>query len=204
VLPLFPSWLQLHRTIPSSVAFRAKPGFNVSSTKPLTEDDCEFLTTDYGEKAIRASEIRPNMTGGYFASLVGLTPSALKQKASNFLIPSTPGHLHINDAAIVSLLGYIESVTNGKTIDNLALIFPAYYTLYERLIWTEGLQTIGLTNISEFDDAQAVTFNYIVTKSIDKPRNVLFIDIGATSIKSYAIQFTLDSQKIPTATRLSY
>jgi hypothetical protein len=180
---------QPNPVIPAFVAFRANSGFNATSNRSLTEDDCNFLLAEYGEKAIRASEFRPNMTSGFFTALLGLTDSAQKLKAAELFVSVNPSRLNINDAAAVSLFGYIDTVSRGEVVENVGLVFPAYYTVYERLIWTEALK-LRMEVVSEFEDVESVAVGYVMAQKIEKPRTVLFVDIGATSVKAYAVGFT--------------
>jgi hypothetical protein len=196
-LPQVSTNSQSKRISPAFVAFRARPGFNASSSRPITEDDCEFLTSEFGDKALGISHIRPRMFGGYFSALVGLTNSALKSKSAELLVSPDPARVQLNDAAAISLSLYIDSVRHGQTVDHAAIIFPAYYTLTERLVWRQAVEQSGISNFSECTDVDAIVINYMIEnpKTVQK---VLFVDVGATSVKAYAVSFSAN------ATQLSY
>jgi molecular chaperone DnaK (HSP70) len=136
------------------------------------------------------------MASGYFSAILGLTDAALAAKSAALLVAPDPARIHVNDAAAISILGYIDLVAKGETLEHVGLVFPAYYTLWEREVWRTALNI----SISEFDDVEAVTLNYLIQKDVKKATTVLFVDVGATSVKAYAVTFSENR----TATRRSY
>jgi hypothetical protein len=118
-----------------------------------------------------------------------------------------PARVQLNDAAAISLGLYIDSVRKGKVIDHVAIVFPAYYTLFERMIWRGALEAVNVTSFSEIDDVDAIAMNYAVEGARgfkEKAKTVLFVDVGATSVKAYAVEFAMGKEGRAMATRLSY
>jgi hypothetical protein len=89
---------------------------------------------------------------------------------------------------------------------HIGLVFPAHFTSSCRAIFTPALKHFSAANISEWDDADAIAISHLIERvaTFKKgPRVVLFVDVGATSVKAYAIEFRLDTSNTPIGRRLS-
>jgi hypothetical protein len=184
---------------PAFIAFRAKPSFNASLPHSLTEDDVYLVQPEIGDKAVAAANLRPRMSAGYFTRLAGLTESAAKSFSSTLFIPPVAARATFPDLAAIYLQAYLDSVANCTAIDDVRLVFPAHFTAMQRAVFWGALDAINVTRHSELDEVDAIAFRYLA-EGIPVPRTVLFVDVGATSVKSYVIRFEARDR----ATRLSY
>lgn len=194
---------QSKRTVPSFIAFRAKPQFNFSIKYSLTEGELEFLTPEFGERALNVMEVRPWMGSGYFSYLAG---TELRELFDGLHINNTAARVKYNDLVALYLNYYIKSIYGNTSLSEVTLVFPATATPYQRLIFQKGLEAIGIANSSSIDDVDAASYVYTlekISKFAKSSKTVLFIDVGATSIKAYVVKFELSNKK-PKVTRQSY
>ncbi|OHT05286.1 hypothetical protein TRFO_26971 [Tritrichomonas foetus] len=202
-LPTVGLYHQSKRVTPSFLGFRAKPAFNFQLKSSIAGEETELLTPEFGERALTVMDVRPWMGSGYFSTFAGLNSKKIEE---DLHINLTAARVKYNDLVALYLNYYIKSITEGQNIEEVALVFPATFTLDQRMVFENGLKTIGYTNFSSIDDAEAISYAYSLekiakfTKSANK---VLFVDIGATTVKAYIVKFELSSKK-PKATRLSY
>jgi hypothetical protein len=190
---------QSKRSFPAFIAFRAKPTFNTSLPTTITEDDVEFLQADFGEKALGALDVRPHMGTGFFAAFSGVGNVTADSRAGRLFVARSPARVPFNDCVPVFLKAYLESVVGNRTIEHVGMVFPAHFTLGQRLLFTESLALCTSAPSSEFDDVDAVSTLYITENQPQGRHTVLFVDVGATSLKSYAVEFSGN-----TAKRLTY
>ena len=205
---------QSKRSTPAFVAFHAKPQFNISDSSPLTEDETDLLSPEFGEKAQSLLKFKPWIGSGFFTSLVGLDNQELDEMSHLLFVNSTPSRLHINDLVPLFLKNYLAMITSKKPATRLALAFPATFTMNQRALFEESLNICGYNNsklnLTFIDDIDAIIHVYAIEKSFKfqkNDKNVLFLDIGASSIKGYVVNFqskTLNGNKLTIATRLSY
>lgn len=205
---------QSKRSTPAFVAFHAKPQFNISNLSPLTEDETEFLTPEIGEKAQSLMKSKPWLGSGFFTSLACLDDHELNEMSHLLFVNSTPARLSINDLIPLFFKNYLSMIASKKPITNLALILPSSFTLNQRLLFEESLNICGFNNskinLTFIDDVDAIIHVYATEKSFKfqkNAKNVLFLDVGATSIKGYVVNFQskiLNGTKLTIATRLSY
>lgn len=197
---------QSKRATPGFIGFRAKAKFNATMNKPIDEDDVGFLTPDFGEKALTYMDVRPYMGSGYFTALAGLEKQAAIDKAKSLFVSTTAARVSYNDLVPLFLKSYIDCVAKGHEVEHLTLVFPSYFTAYQRQTFEQAADVCGFKNYSEMDDVDAVAMNYEiekVAKFAKSKRRVLFVDVGATSIKGYVIEFEV-VDNVPVARRLSY
>jgi hypothetical protein len=172
---------------PAFISFRARSSFNSSQTTPLTEDEAELLQVEIGEKAVAATNLRPLMGTGYFTTLVGLTASAVKAQAARLLIPATAARISQPDLLALFLKLYIDSIARGRPVDEVTLVFPAHFTAIDRAVFAGALEAVNITRYSEVDDVDAVAASYAAKNT--GLRTVLFVDVGATAVRAYAMRF---------------
>lgn len=196
---------QSKRAVPSFLAFRAKPAFNFNVKSTLSEGESELLTPEFGERALTAMDFRPWMGSGYFSFLAGTDNKSLSQ---NLHVNMTAARVKYNDLIPIFLSFYMKGVygSNFTNVSEVTLVFPATATIDQRLIFERGLESLGIFNHSSIDDVDAISYAYTlekISKFSKKANQVLFVDIGSTSVKSYVVKFELSNKK-PKATRLSY
>ncbi|OHT02013.1 hypothetical protein TRFO_30965 [Tritrichomonas foetus] len=188
---------QKKRSTPSFLAFRAKPEFDISLKKPLTEEETEYLIPEIGEKAQLILDSKPWMGSGFFTSLIGLSEEDSEEITQNLVVNTTAARLHINDLVPLFLKRYLQDISNKKPIKHITLVFPATYTQHQRQLFEMSLEMCNYKNFTTIDDVDAVIHTYALERSFKfskKPKTVLFIDVGATSIKGYVVKFEMKSQ----------
>jgi hypothetical protein len=195
---------QQKSTTPTFIAFRAKPTFNTSSTKLITEDDIDHLTAEFGEKALGILALRPQMGSGYFAAFSGVSSAYRDFLSSRLFVSTSLPRFRYDDLIGIFLKLYIRRIADHEPIDHVQLVFPAAATMWQRQIFERTLGTFA--NFSLLDDVDAVALNYLIERASRfeaGARNVLFVDVGGTSTKAYVVRFEM-AKGVPTAIRLSY
>jgi hypothetical protein len=185
--------------IPCFVAFRSRTPFNSSISTPLTEDEAELLQVETGEKAAAAANIRPWMGTGYFPALAGLPDARVRSRSSALLIHPTAARLPRVDTAALLLKLAIDQFVKSELVERITLVFPAHFTPVQREIFTGAIEALNFGSCGDVDDVDAVAASY-VAKNDGKAATVLFVDVGATVTKAYAVKFASDGS----AVRLSY
>ena len=204
-IPTVGLYHQSKRSIPSFLAFRAKPSFNFNTKTTLSEGESELLSPEFGERALTAMDFRPWMGSGYFSFLAGTDKKGF---SDNLHVNMTAARVKYNDLIPLFLNYYMKGVygSNYTNVSEVTLVFPATATIDQRLIFERGLESLGIFNHSTIDDVDAISYAYTlekISKFSKKSNKVLFIDIGSTSVKSYIVKFELSNKK-PKVTRLSY
>lgn len=205
---------QSKRSTPAFVAFHAKSSFDLSNPSPLTEDETELLDPEIGEKAQSLIKFKSRIGSGFFTSFAGLDDHELDELSHLLFVNSNPARLSINDLLPLFFKKYLAMISSKSPMNRLTLAFPATYSMSQRSLFEESLNICGFNasklNITFVDDVDAIIHIYAIEKSFKfqkKERNVLFLDIGAASIKGYVVNFQnkiINQTKYPFATRLSY
>jgi hypothetical protein len=188
-------------TIPGFVSFRARPAFNNSIKRTITPDDVDLLQFEYGEKSLNAMNVRPTSGGGYFTVFAGLTQRAASAIAAKLAVVPQPSRVRLVDQIALFQNSYLKQITKDGELGQVVLVFPAAFTIMQRMAFQHSIPSTA--NQTVIDDAEAVARTYLHTVFKGDTKTVLFIDIGATSVKSYAVKFETQNGR-PTAYRLSY
>ena len=204
--------LESKRITPSFIAFRIKEGMNTKKKTQLEPEEVEDAIPSIGNKALSLMERRPFMGAGYFTYNCDLEDEKIQEFSKKMVTNSSITRFSYEDTLALYMQMYANFVIPGQETKRVAVIVPATYTMSQRKIIENAVRNAKLQYGGIIDDNEAV-FTYYAVERIrffaDKPQTVLFIDIGASSIKSYAARFELVKEKgKPTAhvnvTKLSY
>jgi hypothetical protein len=204
-LPEIARGAQGNPSFPAFIGFRAKPKFNASTNIPLTDDETELLQTEIGAKAYTIAELRPWLATGYFTAIGALNKTARAQKCASLFVQPQAARAQFPELIGAFLKSYVNTIARDQFIEHISLILPASFTAYQRFLYQLALNATS-QNISIIEDADAVAAHYLIDHSNKLTKNyrkVLFIDVGATSVKSYVVQFST-FQDTKFAKRLSY
>lgn len=200
------------RLTPSFIAFRFKKQPDVSVTTPYSTEELENVTPHIGQKAINQIDFRPYFGAGYFMYNIDLQDEESKKFSEKIYLNKSISRFDFEDTLALYLNMYAASVSGEKSINTLSVIVPATFTASQREIVSNAIKNSKQKYGGVILDNEA-TFTYYGVERIrlfsEKPQTVLFIDVGATSIKAYAGRFELiKNTKLPTAnvniTKLSY
>ncbi|OHT00598.1 hypothetical protein TRFO_32714 [Tritrichomonas foetus] len=200
---------------PSFFAFRSKPNFDWRNPKQLSPDEAGQLYPVFGESALRTMETRPWMGSGFWPLLSNIDTHEALKITQQFGFNNTAARVQLDDLIILYLKNYIDRVREpyrNRKIQDICFVFPATFTQPQRSIFEYALKNFGIQKSHNIDDVDAVSYVYGIENREefqDKPKTVLFIDLGGLSIKSYAVKFEIAKKLFstvtgPKATRLSY
>lgn len=178
---------------PTFIGFRAKPQFKPNEPKYVKPDEAIYLTPDIGEKALKIMEARPIMGMGYFPDLIELNETYKPERAAELGTGTNASRVEFHDTTALFYKMYIDCISRGKKISDIAIVVPAKYLFLQRYQFQAALRTIGFENVHVIDDTNAVAYVYANEKSSKFSRgakNTLFIDLGATSFKAYVMRFS--------------
>lgn len=200
------------RLTPSFIALKASSNFNFSSSDPLTIEDGKLLNPVFGNNAIEVMSLRPWLGSAFLSSYIGLLKNESDRISHDLFVNTSAARLSLNELSTIFFKLYIDCVSNEKIVNSINVVVPSIFTIPQRREVETIVRGAGFKFLRAIDDTEAISNIYSLekyNKFSQQPKTVLFIDVGATSIKSYCITFELkkdETQKygIPQTTRLSY
>ena len=94
-----------------------------------------------------------------------------------------------------------------KNIKNISIAIPTYFTIPQKKETEKLFQELGFKNIIFFDDSECVSTVFALEKNwyfLKNSINVLFIDIGFSSMKSYIYNFKQNDLNQIETKRINY
>lgn len=200
------------KSTPTFIGFRARSGFNPKSFDPIKPEETQLLTPHIGYKAIEIINTRPYMGLGYFPDFYGLDESVWEERAKSFYTGMNASRVSFFDCNALFYKMYASSIVSTDHVEAAAVIISANNIHNQRFNFEFALQVAGYKNLQLIEDTDAMSYVYANEKSnkfSHGSRRVLFVDIGAASVKAYVIRFyqTLSASgrmSLPAAERLSY
>ena len=199
------------RITPAFIGFRATPEFDPFKKDKINETEGSLLFPTIGNKANEIMLLRPWLGTGFFSSFIGLNEQRSNELSKLLFVNQTAARLSFTELATLFFKLYIDCMSHSKKVESVTVVVPASYTLSQRREVETLISGTGYKFLSTLDDSTAISYVYgieKINKFVSEPRTVLFIDVGASSVKAYCINFTLltDQNNIKTveAKRLSY
>lgn len=193
---------------PSYIALHNLPNFDSNNTHSLTAIEIMNLNPVFGESALELISRKPWLGSSFLSSSIGYLENESYRILEDLYVNTTSMRLlSRNYLSSLLLRLYINSVSHNKVVHSVSVVVPASFTIPQRKEVESFFDESGFYFKGCVDDTEAISSLYLSEKSdefSEKPKTVLFIDIGATSIKSYCIKFENLKNKIPQATTLSY
>ena len=202
--------LNLHgkRLTNTFIGFRPSQAFKPKKGKESTVKEENLLNAVIGEKAIQYSQNKPWYTIGYLPLFVDATEERKKEIGKRFKINTTIGNITTEDLLPMYFQLLAREYAPLEEIEGVTIAVPASFTVPQRVIITDSLEIAGLKCDAVIDDATAIAYNYAIDRTkrfLGRPKNILFVDVGGTSIKAFIYNFELRTQgSDPLITRLSY
>jgi len=160
---------------PSAAVVRAIEG----DISPNNFDNCQFK---FGEDAIQVAKRHPESGSQYLGRIIG------RDESEDYNIPSSISSINLLGLFLADL--FSSPQMSGS--DGCTVTIPAYYTLQQRediikAVWAAHIPFLGLV-----DDYTAVIQLYserFKEKYMSNNHTVLFVDIGATHVSAYRVDF---------------
>ena len=167
--------------LPTAAAFRSKKPLNY----PLKEEDIRNSELRIGKSALSILKKNESLGLNYITYSLGRLNS--KYSPNTTLI-----------AEKEELFGaYLYSRFQGYPITSgFVLVVPSYWTSQQRNSIARSLSLYNLPFLGSIDEDSAYAVLYADTRATrfaEEPRNVLFIDVGATSVKCYSHHYYWNS-----------
>ena len=189
---------------PSAVAFKMQ---ETPKKRHLTIEEGFNSTLKVGDEAIKYLKYHPDSGTdrvSYFLGRYMLTDNSK-------ILNSSPPPVIANTTEMLSLILtklFMDHQYAG--LEGISVALPRYYTLSQRESLTQSMYLARLPFFGIYDDDTAIIQLYYVKfskkflkLSKSKKINVLFVDIGASGIRSYRVEFySYKSQ--PAANQTSY
>jgi hypothetical protein len=162
--------------IPAAVAFKKSTPFK----HPIGPDNMANVEIKYGSQAL--SLLRRNTSHGF-------------QFLPRTLGRISPSEFHTSPLANVteSFTVALKDAIGSLTSIGVTFVIPQFWTNRQRLVISDACEMVGIEMLTIVDDFTAFSLLYAHQRSYkfsNKPRHVLTVDIGATSVKAYAGIFT--------------
>lgn len=155
--------------------------FAVPHTAPYATSDYEDITFRMGRSAL--STLKYNKTLGF-----EFTPRALgRAKESTFYTSKVA-----NSTEMFTLMLY-NAIKKVVPFEAVAISVPSFWTRDQVAEVSEACRSFQMPLVAMIDDVTAVTTLYAALRLgrfTKKDRHVMFIDVGATSVKIYSAVFT--------------
>jgi molecular chaperone DnaK (HSP70) len=180
------------RSTPTFLAFR----------RPLTN---QTITPEFGDKALRLLLSRNSVGAGYLPNCIDMNESRSPHAP---YVNRSQVNLSTIDLVALFFWHFVKSIAKGRPVGGITVVVPAHFTSPQREQLAAAVR-IGskLRKVAVIDDVDALCYVYANEKSARfqrAGRTVLFIDIGATSLKAYAVRFERLPSGKPLANRLAY
>lgn len=203
---------QTKRLTPTYIGFRASQGFDYHSESPLTTEEAKKLTPYFGDKALEIMSTKPWLGAGLLPLFLDLNASETSKLSRTLFVNSSAGRVSYSDLLALYMKLYIRCIAHNQQVTSVSVVVPATYSLMQRRLIETAVHGAGYSFLQTVDDVEAVANVYSVEKTnkyVNEPKTVLFVDVGATSIKAYAVNFSIlidekTKKGRAQATRLSY
>lgn len=195
------------RMTPTFIAFRAPPHFNWSD-EAITSKEAGMLRPEFGEKALQLMESRPASGTGFLPIFLDMENNSISQLAKDLFISTNASRVSMTDATCVFLRQFLTAIAKGRKIHGVHVTVPSFTTIPQRSMITGMLHAAGVRRARVIDDIEAICCiysNVYSSRFAKSRRRTLFIDLGATNMQAYIVQFErLKDSKKPFAMRLAY
>lgn len=195
------------RLTPTFLAFKANPKFNLSSNATIRSKEVADIFPFMGDKALSIMSIRPWMGSGLFPYFLNIEQETAEELGKYFFVNLTAARVQWADLVPLYYKMYLNCILRDRPLKDLAFVIPASLTIPQRNYLMSYLHIAGYEQVKFIEDSDAVIYTYANEKiSTLKTftKTVLFVDIGATSIKAYSIKFHVPANRKIIATKLSY
>ncbi|KAH0786044.1 Hypoxia up-regulated protein 1 [Histomonas meleagridis] len=129
---------------------------------------------------------------------IDLNESETERLSQELLINSTAAKFSFSDLLTLYFKLYIECISHGKKVTSVTLSVPSHFTLPQRRILESAVNRAGFICLPPIDDVDSIAHVYSFEKTnkfTSQPKTVLFIDVGATTLTSFAIKFEIQKDK---------
>lgn len=197
---------------PTFIGWRAKPGYDWNATDILSIDEAHFLSPEIGDRALKISETKPSMAGSFMPDLFELSQNAVNDRAKQLHTYVNPGRVKLNDGLTLFCKLYLDSVLDNQSVNALTFVVPACFTYQQRNQLAYLGRHLGYGRVGVIDELDAIAYVYSndrASKFAHAPSTILFIDVGATSVKAFVMRFSTEvtptgRSTFPSVQRLTY
>jgi hypothetical protein len=198
------------RLTPTFVGFRNTSKFDFFHRDPIVAEEGFKLRPFFGREAVELMIARPYAGTGYLPAFLDVTPDAARRIARALFVNTTAARVSLTDLNTIFWRLYLDCVSHNRQVQTVTVVVPATFTVPQRRLIESAIQGCGFRFLATIDDIDAVANNYALSRTAlfaKADRTVLFVDVGATTVKAYCIRFGLirgEKTRRATADRLSY
>lgn len=210
--PIIATNYETKRMTPTFIAFRTPQDFNFLNKSVVSPTEARTLLPEFGQNALNLMMNRPWLGMGFLPYFIDINETEASKISKIFNQNITASRVSYQDCTALFYKYFITAIAKDRSVQGIDIVVPAFYTIPQRSQLKRMIKICHFTkNIRVLDDADAVSHVYSNGKSSrfkSEPQLILFIDVGATSIKSYAILFSFrnetDGEKRVISTRITY
>ena len=199
--------LQSKRLTPTFLGFKVPKKLSNALNRTLSSKQLKKLHAIFGDDALTYSQSRPQFVSGYFPMFSDRNKEVSQSISSSLLTNSEILHIKNHDLLSFYMKLYLDCITGGRPTKYVHLVFPSSFTIPQRHYIEEAVRLAGYKNGYSCDDVEAIISLYSVTRSQtiqNKGKNIMFIDVGATSTKAYVVHFSMNNKQQVVAERFPY
>lgn len=187
------------RSTPTYIAFTDKcRDIGVSARNKLVTN---VLNTAFGFKRLLGKKITDpgvNDELGYIPNEINELPSGNIGIKVNYLKNSTVFSIEQLMAMILTKLKMVTESNLRNTIRDCVIAVPIHYTDIQRRVMLDACAIAGLNAVQLINESAAVALSYGYFKNLseEESRNIIFIDLGHSSLTVTACVFTKSKIKV--------
>ena len=197
---------ETQRLTPTFVGLRTK-NFDVTSPGNVSDSEAKLMVPVFGNRVLSLMESKPWAGTGFLPLFVDMSDRYIEETVKALFVNKRAAKVQFRDLLRIFFKEYIECMALGASVkvDHVGIVVPASFTFQQRRELQACIKDVGYRWLGTIDDADAVAYHYAYDKLGMANRTVLFIDVGATSVKAFCVKFESDSeQKTVVFDRLSY
>lgn len=210
--PIIATNYETKRMTPTFIAFRTPPDFDFLNKSMVSPAEARTLLPEFGQNALSLMTNRPWLGMGFMPYFIDINETEITRLSKIFNQNISAARVSYQDCTALFYKYFITSIAKGRPVQGIDIVVPAFFTIPQRVQLKRMIKICHFTkNIRVLDDVDAISHVYSNSKSSrfqTEPQLILFIDVGATTIKSYAILFSVrnetNGEKSVISTRVTY
>ena len=172
---------------------------SLTSKEPLTDYEIKKSTPFIGSRAFYQMNSNPKVGTGFFPLFFDKKKEEKERISKYFALNDSLPRLSHTDSLSLFLSMYISSISNSAGEKTISFVVPRTFTPQQEYYLENAIKQTKYKYMQAINDDDAAMMYYFTQKRDEifqkKKKTVLFIDVGATSLKAYAATFDMQNKK---------
>lgn len=173
------------------IGLKTSKSFDINSNKSLEFEDIANMTVMIGDDALTYMETHPSSGFGHFPFFFNRHSNFISQNSNSLSLDFNFfhkfGYFNLTAAFIYY---FVQEVADRIPEDaQVGIVVPTTFGYYQRSVVESVAKLAGMKNVTCLSDADCIAYLYYQKRKPELGEDVLFIDIGATSVKAYVVKY---------------